>query len=104
MLYALVDSDHQSDRVRLFPSVMAAQAADPSRPARPVSVRFCAEARLIVPLWTDPCAFDPDWRTPAYDLGDETIMARAPIPAPLFGGTLPAWIDRRRDMPGPRPS
>ena len=89
MLYTHTPSTHQGDRIRFYPSATAAQAADSGQAVLAVAVRFDAPGRRVVPLWTDPDMFDPTWTTPAELHADDSITARGPIPARLFGESGP---------------
>jgi hypothetical protein len=86
MLYTTTPCDHQSDRIRLFPSPEAAVGADADRvrTVHGVAVLLDRGDHRVVPLWTDPQVFDSAWTAPAELLADRSIIARGPIPAPLF--------------------
>lgn len=86
MLYTTTSSDSQVDRIRLFPSAEAAVQADASaaRAVHGVAVILDRGDHRLVPLWTDPQMFDSAWTAPAELLADRSIIARCPIPAPLF--------------------
>ncbi|WP_406696880.1 hypothetical protein V5E97_38430 [Singulisphaera sp. Ch08] len=86
MLYTTTASDHQVDRIRLFPSPEAAAEADANdvRTIHGVAVTLDRGVHRVIPLWTDPQVFDSAWTAPAELLADRSIIARCPIPAPLF--------------------
>ena len=71
--------------VHLFPSATAARtAAEAGDAVLAVAVRFDAPARRITPLWTDADRFDPAWSAPAELYPDGSVVARGPVPGPLF--------------------
>ena len=86
MLYTTTASDNQVDRIRLFPSPEAAVGADSNaaRTVHGVAVILDRGDHRLIPLWTDPQVFDSAWTAPAELLADRSIIARCPIPAPLF--------------------
>jgi hypothetical protein len=86
MLYTTTSSDDQVDRIRLFPSPEAAveAVAHPVRAVHGVAVILDRGDHRLIPLWTDPQVFDSAWTAPAELLADRSIIARCPIPAPLF--------------------
>ncbi|CAN5888100.1 hypothetical protein BH23PLA1_BH23PLA1_04600 [soil metagenome] len=85
MMYTNAHPSRQGDRIRLFPSRQAAEAAlgDPES-VIPVAVGVDSMGRRLFPTWICPEAFDPAWSTPAYMDADGSVTARAPIPRPLF--------------------
>jgi hypothetical protein len=85
MLYTVVRPESRGDPVYLFPSTAAARAAtDGHLPPVGVAVRFDGPSRRVLPLWTDAERFDPEWSAPARIDPDGSIVARGPIPGPLF--------------------
>jgi hypothetical protein len=85
LLYTTTPPDHQVDRIRLHPSPEAAGAeANDDLTIHGVAVHLDRGDHRIIPLWTDPQVFDPAWMTPAELLADGSIIAKGPIPAPLF--------------------
>jgi hypothetical protein len=87
MLYTVTSPADAYDRIRLFPDAEAARAtAGDERAVLMVAVDFDALMRRVIPLWTDPHAFNPDWWAPAQPHPDGSVTARGPIPTPLFGG------------------
>lgn len=85
MLYTVLSPGEEYDRILLFPSQEAAEAvAAGLRPVRPVAVGYDSMMRRVIPLWTDPQAFDPAWSTPAQPHPDGSVLAKGPIPVSLF--------------------
>jgi len=84
MLYTLTSPAESYDRIRLFPSLEAARAAEETRPIRVVALGFDARMRRVIPLWTDPQSFDPAWSAPAQSHADGSVTAKGPIPTSLF--------------------
>lgn len=85
MLYTVTGPADSYDRIQLFPNAEAArQAAGEQRTVRTVAVDFDSLMRRVVPLWTDPQEFNPEWWAPAQPHPDGSITAKGPIPTPLF--------------------
>lgn len=85
MLYTLTSPADIYDRIRLFPSREAALAvAEGARKVLTVAVDFDPRMRRVIPSWTDPNHFDPEWTTPAQPHADGSVTAKGPIPSPLF--------------------
>jgi hypothetical protein len=85
LLYTTTPPDQQVDRIRLYPNPEAARAdANDELTIHGVAVHLDRGDHRIIPLWTDPQLFDPAWMTPAELLADGSIIARGPIPTPLF--------------------
>ena len=85
MLYTLARPEAQGDRIHLAARIEVLQVrADEGRAILGVAVHFDPRERRLIPLWSDPEAFDPAWSTPAEHHADGSITARGPIPAPLF--------------------
>jgi len=89
MLYIHRPSTHQGNRIRFYPSDTAARAADSGQAVLAVAGRCDAPGRRVVPLWTDPDAFDPTWATPAELHADDSVTPRGSIPARPFGESKP---------------
>ena len=92
MLFSSVGPCTQGVYLRLFRTIPEAASAGPSRSAWPIAIRYRAEAGRIVPMRNHAWAFDSDWWSSAYELGDGSIIARAPIPVPL-------WLPRHSREP-----
>lgn len=84
MLYALTSCSDQSDRIHLFPTIDAAQAAAAGRPVYIVAAQPDPRTRRLVPSGVDPEWFDPTWTTPIECHGDGSFTARGPLPDVLF--------------------
>ena len=85
LLYTTTSPDCQGDRIRLYPSPEAARSGvNDSRLVHGVAVVLDRGDHRIIPTWTDPQIFDSAWMTPAELLADGSIIAKGPIPAPLF--------------------
>lgn len=95
MLYTTTASDCQVDRIRLFPSPEAAVEANScaARRVHGVAVGLDRGDHRLIPLWTDPNVFDSAWTAPAELLADRSIIAKCPIPAPLFVHDLEVWAE-----------
>jgi hypothetical protein len=85
MLYTMTSPAEDYDRILLYPSIEAARAvAGSMKPVHLVDVDYDEMMRRVIPLRTDPQAFDPDWSTPAQPHADGTVTAKGPIPEFLF--------------------
>ncbi len=100
MYYCTCDPDHQSDRVRLYPDVKAASAADHEcRPIYEVALDLEAGDRLVVSTELAAPDLDPEWTTRAQLHGDGSITAKGAIPRELFVGSIysPQCLARIQD-------
>jgi hypothetical protein len=89
MLYTSTSPAEQTDRIRLYPTPLAARGEIGDGPALfAVAVRLGARWHHLVPLWTDAGSFDPTWTTPAELHADGSITAKGPIPDSLFAACL----------------
>lgn len=91
-MYTITRPEAQGDRITLFPSPDCARAmAGAGKPILRVAVRHDERCRRVSPLWTDPVLFDPSWTAPAELCADGSVIARGPIPEPLFIPCPPRW-------------
>jgi hypothetical protein len=89
MFYALMPPEHETDRIRLFPTIDAAVSQDrDGRPIYEVAVDFDPDDRLVVPITVDAQVVDPEWTTRAEVHGDGSITAKGKIPGELYVGCV----------------
>jgi len=85
MLYTVVSADGPTDRIRLYPSPVAArEAARGERPVAALAMDLDPWGRRVVPATIPLRDVDPTWSAPVELHADGSATARGPIPEALF--------------------
>ncbi len=82
MLYTITPPTRQGERIRLYPTLGAAQAHAPDGQAvHAVAVTLDGRGRSLISAWRQ---VEPAWTTPVEVHDDGSATAHGPIPDRLF--------------------